>query len=136
MQINKPKVHLRANLFFLVFFCFALVLFVSHSYGADKHEEKMGNKTCIQCHEEITPDIVKQWVESAHGYTGTKCGVCHGDEKNFKIKPGNKVCIGCHAQSVEQNTMKNKFCTSCHPHHHFTQHKVKDYQKKKKGGKK
>jgi Cytochrome c7 and related cytochrome c len=136
MQIKKPGFHLRSSVFFYIFFCFALLVLVSYSYGADSHPEKMGKKTCIQCHQEITPELVKQWQESAHGYTATGCGVCHGDQKNFKIKPGNKVCIGCHATAVEQNTLKGKSCASCHPQHHFTQHKVKDYQDKKKGGKK
>ncbi|MCP5051360.1 MAG: cytochrome C [bacterium] len=130
MQIRETRFNLRPGVFAVCFLCSALLVFVSYSIAADTHSEKMGKKSCIQCHKEITPDIVKEWKESAHGFTLTGCGVCHGDEKNFRIKPGNAVCMSCHSTEVEQNTLKSKNCNDCHPMHHFTQHKVKHYQKK------
>ncbi len=130
MQFRPPGI--QSGFYRFVILCVAVLVSFSYSFGADTHSAEMGKKTCVQCHKEITPDIVKQWKASAHGYTLTNCGVCHGDQKNFRVKPGNDVCIGCHSTQVEQNTVKGKSCATCHPPHHFTQHKVKDYKKKKK----
>ena len=129
MQIKRPGI--QSRFFFYFILCVAVLVSFSYSFGADTHEAEMGKKTCIQCHKEVTPDIVKQWKASAHGMTLTRCGVCHGDQKNFKIKPGSSVCIGCHSNAVEQNTIKGKTCATCHPPHHFSQHGKKHYQKKK-----
>ena len=82
---------------FLIVLSFLLVPLYA---GGDVHETNMENQTCIKCHKEATPDIVKQWEKSAHGFTGTKCGVCHGDKKNFVKSPGKAVCISCHAAAV------------------------------------
>ncbi|MGE4497575.1 MAG: cytochrome c3 family protein [Deferribacterales bacterium] len=107
----------------------ALTLFLTaFAVYADKHPEEIGNKDCMECHVEVTPDAAKQWEESAHGFTGVKCGVCHGDEFNFKKSPSNEICQGCHAKQVENNFMADKTCASCHPVHTFTVHKQKDYK--------
>ena len=92
------------------------------------HPESMENMDCLQCHQDVTPNIVKEWEMSAHGFTGVKCQVCHGDEVNFRANPGNDICQGCHSYQVENNIAENKSCSTCHTVHNFTVHKVKQYK--------
>jgi len=93
-----------------------------------KHPESMENMDCLQCHQDITPSVVKEWEMSAHGFTGVKCQVCHGDEENFRTNPGNDICQGCHSYQVENNLAEDKSCSTCHTVHNFTVHKVKQYK--------
>ncbi|RMF91365.1 MAG: hydroxylamine oxidoreductase [Nitrospinota bacterium] len=69
---------------------------------------------CINCHETITPGIIKQWQESKHSKVGVKCYVCHQakagdpsgyDHNGFLITavPSPRYCESCHAKEVEQN---------------------------------
>jgi hypothetical protein len=106
-----------------------LVAFATaYAKGADVHPEDMGNQDCLQCHQDVTPDIVKQWEQSAHGFTGVKCQVCHGDEDNFVVTPQNNTCEGCHSQQVEMNQAPQAKCASCHISHNFTVHNVHNYK--------
>ena len=107
-----------------------LFLTVTISVGSNgKHPEDMGNQDCIDCHKDVTPDIVKQWNESAHGFVGVKCQVCHGDESNFQKVPSDETCRGCHAEQFEnRNAKPNLTCSTCHTAHHFNVHKVKQYK--------
>jgi len=98
------------------------------AYAADKHPEEMGNQDCAECHVDVTPDVYKQWEESAHGFTGVKCQVCHGDEVNFVKSPANATCEGCHSMQIENNQAPQARCASCHISHNFTVHKVHDYK--------
>jgi len=77
-------------------------------------------KTCISCHEMITPGIVEQWKDSKHSKVGVKCIVCHGvlaDEpgaighNQYTISPvvSPKVCGKCHPGETEE------FMRSLHP---------------------
>jgi len=93
-----------------------------------KHPESMENLDCLQCHQDVTPEIVEEWEMSTHGFIGVKCQVCHGDEANFKVKPDNDVCRGCHSEQVENNVAAGKPCATCHTVHHFTVHKIKQYK--------
>jgi len=128
---------------FLIFLTFTLLLF-AYACGEQKtennpkmmakkatstaHPEEMGNQDCLDCHKDITPDAVKQWENSAHAFTGVKCQVCHGDEKNFQASPANETCRGCHSQQYDHNIVSDKTCSSCHVAHNFTIHKVRDYK--------
>ena len=112
---------------FILTLVLALFLIVFNAYS-DQHPEDMGDSTCLSCHTDVTPDVVKQWQQSAHGLIGVECGVCHGDEKNFKAKPSDETCIGCHSIQVENNLAKGKACSSCHIAHNFTVHKVHQYK--------
>ncbi|WP_022851435.1 cytochrome c3 family protein [Limisalsivibrio acetivorans] len=104
-------------------------LLMAFAVYADKHPEGIDNSMdCAECHQDVTPDVVQEWNQSAHGYTGVKCGVCHGDVANFRKSPGNEVCQGCHAKQVENNAMAEKKCSSCHPVHNYTVHKQNDYK--------
>lgn len=98
------------------------------AFAGDTHPVDMGNQDCIACHKDVTPEVYKQWHESAHSYVGVKCQVCHGDAVNFVKSPGNEVCQGCHAQQVEHNQAPQTKCSTCHLAHHFTVHKVHQYK--------
>lgn len=87
------------------------------------HPEKMGDTDCLTCHQDVTPDLVAQWELSAHSFTGVKCQVCHGDEKNFKKVPETLTCVGCHDHQAEVNAAPKTACASCHKAHTFTVHK-------------
>ncbi len=98
------------------------------AYAGSPHPEDMGNKDCLECHAEVTPDVYKQWEESAHGFTGVKCQVCHGDEANFVKSPDNATCEGCHSKQIDNNMAPQARCASCHISHNFTVHKAHDYK--------
>jgi len=98
------------------------------AYAGSKHPEEMGSQDCAECHMDVTPDIYKQWEESAHGFTGVKCQVCHGDEANFVKSPENATCEGCHSAQIENNMAPQARCASCHIAHNFTIHKAHDYK--------
>ncbi len=136
MNFHETRNRHYPHYFLFLFFVLGGLILLAAGTGekvqakGDLHSADMEKQTCIQCHLEVTPDIVKEYRESAHGFTFISCGVCHGDKDNFRKQPGNSVCIGCHAKAVEGRKMKDKTCASCHPVHHFTMHRVKDYQKK------
>jgi organic hydroperoxide reductase OsmC/OhrA len=68
---------------------------------------------CVNCHETITPGIIKQWQDSKHSKVGVKCYVCHEAKKgdpsgynhngfNVTAIPSPKYCEGCHSQEVAE----------------------------------
>ena len=63
-------------------------------------------KLCIDCHREITPNIVKDWELSAHSRAKDKpvdCSTCHGTGHATKSDVGNL------------NTVTATTCKECHP---------------------
>ncbi len=63
---------------------------------------------CVECHRQVTPQIVSDWQLSKHSQRGVECSVCHGeahrnamDFANAKI-PTPDTCALCHALQVEQ----------------------------------
>jgi hypothetical protein len=92
------------------------------------HPGSMENLDCLECHKDLTTEVTKQWEQSAHGFTGVKCQVCHGDEANFQAKPSNETCRGCHSDQFEKNVAKDLSCSTCHIAHNFTIHKVQQYR--------
>ena len=34
---------------------------------------------CVQCHKDVTPNIVTDWQLSKHSQNEVGCSVCHGD---------------------------------------------------------
>lgn len=113
--------------FFILVLVIVLTAFAA-AYAASEHPEEMGSQDCTECHMDVTPDIYKQWEQSAHGFTGVKCQVCHGDEVNFVKSPDNATCEGCHSKQVDSNQAPEARCASCHISHNFTVHKVHDYK--------
>lgn len=90
---------------------------------AVEHPMEMGNKGCVECHKEMTPDLYKEWEESPHGITLVKCQVCHGSQKDFVSSPPNETCRGCHSKEYSHNPKAEKSCSSCHLQHKFAYHK-------------
>lgn len=70
-------------------------------------------KTCMECHREETPGIVKQWENSAHAGTLAVCGACHmadsdtpgafehyGDPVQTIVSP--RRCGICHSKEARE----------------------------------
>jgi nitrate reductase cytochrome c-type subunit len=97
----------------------------------DCHRVQFGKQNCRDCHKKETPDGYNQWLGSKHGINNVKCGVCHGDVKNYRARPDKRVCIGCHSEQVKrmpaQSLVTN--CSFCHKGHWFTVHKIDLYER-------
>lgn len=93
--------------------------------AADRHPA-MGNQECLACHQMVSPKVVEEWTASAHGMALVQCGVCHGDEGDFRAAPGADRCIGCHANETA-TAGAGKSCASCHSAHNYNVHRKSDY---------
>lgn len=55
---------------------------------------------CVECHEGITPGIVKDWRQSRHSAPSSgdpvTCAACHGDDHQKLSFPTPADCGGCH----------------------------------------
>lgn len=64
--------------------------------------------TCIDCHKNITPNIVSDWKISKHSSSQIGCPICHGKdhisaEDVAKVKiPTPETCGMCHTEKLEQ----------------------------------
>jgi len=63
---------------------------------------------CINCHDTVTPGIVKQWQESKHSKVGVKCYVCH---KAREDDPAGFDHNGFRVTTI----VTPRYCESCHP---------------------
>ena len=106
--------------------CFAVLLFAVAAYAAGEHPAEMGKKECITCHSDSAtvskPNVVAEWNQSLHSYSGVSCGNCHGDESNFQLKPLKATCESCHSEKVAV-TKSALPCESCHIAHTFNVHR-------------
>jgi hydroxylamine dehydrogenase len=66
-------------------------------------------RNCVECHSQITPNIVSDWKLSKHGVDNQiDCTRCHGDEHTSaqdaaKAKiPTAETCAGCHPERLTQ----------------------------------
>ena len=63
---------------------------------------------CVDCHREVTPNIVTDWELSRHSSEGVDCSLCHGDrhrsaEDVALVKTATpEVCGTCHPIQTEQ----------------------------------
>jgi len=63
---------------------------------------------CVECHSDITPNIVNDWKISRHYEGGISCLECHGGDHNsaedlHKVKiPTPATCAECHEDQVNQ----------------------------------
>lgn len=63
---------------------------------------------CVNCHQKLTPNIVKDWQLSKHSKNNIDCTYCHGDQHKSstdvaKAKiPTADTCATCHAERVAQ----------------------------------
>lgn len=99
------------NSVYLPLFVFLFVLAVPAYAGSEKEPAD----ACIDCHDSVTPGIVKQWHESKHSRVGVRCQTCHEAKKGdpsaykhggFKVTsvPSPKYCEACHPEEVTQNS--------------------------------
>lgn len=63
---------------------------------------------CVNCHKQVTPNIVTDWQLSKHSGNDVDCAVCHGD-KHKSISdvelaeiPTPETCAACHETQVNQ----------------------------------
>jgi len=63
---------------------------------------------CVDCHRNITPNIVSDWQLSKHSQNFIGCSVCHGDQHSsaqdvVKVRiPTPETCAECHENRVNQ----------------------------------
>lgn len=63
---------------------------------------------CVECHAQITPNIVADWKTSAHAGHSVACASCHSDahtsaEDSVKAAlPTADTCAQCHKDKFEQ----------------------------------
>jgi len=70
-------------------------------------EGRFSGKQCIQCHQGLTPGIVRDWRESKHsapsnGDDIVMCPACHGDDHADLHLPTPAICGGCHTTQLAQ----------------------------------
>jgi len=49
---------------------------------AEKQAVSKEGKSCIGCHNDLSPSQVKEWQQSSHAKKGVDCFSCHKAEKN------------------------------------------------------
>lgn len=71
---------------------------------------------CVECHKEVTPNIVSDWQMSKHSQNDVSCSICHGEEHKdpydvSKVHiPTPDTCANCHEERVVQfNKGKHAF---------------------------
>jgi hydroxylamine dehydrogenase len=63
---------------------------------------------CVNCHKDVTPNIVSDWKLSKHSQNEIICSVCHGEDHKTsddfaKVQiPTPETCADCHDERVEQ----------------------------------
>lgn len=63
---------------------------------------------CVDCHLEVTPNIVNDWHLSKHSEAEVTCDVCHGEDHDSAndaseaLLPTIDTCDQCHSDRVEQ----------------------------------
>ncbi|RTR30677.1 cytochrome C [Shewanella atlantica] len=76
-----------------------MLLLCAPLYAADK---------CVSCHQEVTPNAVKDWQLSRHSENDVSCDTCHeGDHSSAKdvdnlVTITADTCGGCHGDRLEQ----------------------------------
>ncbi len=103
---------------FMVFFGFSAGLSEKKAEG-EKHPEVDFSVSCVDCHAEVTPDIVAAWKKSKHGVMNYGCYMCHGDgQVEFWAKPGTQTCQSCHSGlHTDYSKTVAKSCFDCHDGH-------------------
>ncbi len=107
---------------FIIAILMFMVLFFANLMAGEKkakHPDVDFSISCVECHQEETPDAVKDWKSSMHGRMNFGCYMCHGDgQEEFYPQPGTERCIGCHSpQEVDFSKLPVKNCFDCHKGH-------------------
>ncbi len=112
-------------IFCILFLVFVLSMFFSFGIFADeieeaeKHADVDYSVSCMECHEEETPDQTNEWKESAHGDMNFGCYMCHGDgEEEYYPIPNTDGCSSCHSEyEMDSSESSSKDCFDCHEGH-------------------
>jgi len=116
---NKGMVLCRGVLaLVLMVGCWSMAAAAEKKKMHPKLSEQEKNISCAQCHEEVTPELHKQWYDSRHGIAMVKCYQCHGTFETFHVTPKPKDCAVCHANMMKK-CPQNKACWQCHIPHTF-----------------
>ncbi|MBW1839069.1 MAG: hydroxylamine oxidoreductase [Deltaproteobacteria bacterium] len=81
-------------------------------------------ENCLGCHERLSPMVVEQWRDSAHGKEDVGCTLCHDPEitqtiisdrceEKVAVVVSPNVCANCHEEEVEEQE-KTKHATTLH----------------------
>jgi uncharacterized CHY-type Zn-finger protein len=89
-----------------------------------KHADVDFSVSCLECHQETTPEPVAEWSAGMHGQVNVGCFICHGDgEAEFYAKPADDGCVTCHsAKEVDFSRLEATSCFSCHGGHSLKLH--------------
>lgn len=94
------------RLFSCLFFVAVMSLYGAMAASAQSSEESA--QVCVDCHRQITPQIVTDWELSLHSENDVGCTECHGSlhtSKDDVAKAGLALpekCEACHADQVKQ----------------------------------
>ncbi len=83
----------------IIFICIAII-FISTQF--------LIAQECVDCHKDITPNIVTDWQLSKHFENDVDCSVCHGDGHTSAVDvekveiPTPETCSPCHETQVGQ----------------------------------
>jgi hydroxylamine dehydrogenase len=86
--------------------CVVLALMLGPLLTAARAQED--EKTCAGCHARVTPGIVQQWRDSAHGAKNVECLSCHLAEK------GEPDAYEHYGETIA-TIVSPKDCSVCHP---------------------
>ncbi len=87
------------------FRAFKLILFI---LIAGLYTTSVFAQDCINCHKEVTPNVVSDWQLSAHSENEVECISCHGDSHTTaddveKVEiPTAETCSTCHEDQFNQ----------------------------------
>ena len=85
---------------------------------SEKHAEVDFTVSCMECHQEETPDAFNAWKVSSHGKMNFGCYMCHGDGvEEFSANPSVERCEACHSDHEECMTKNVDGCYDCHDGH-------------------
>ena len=60
-----------------VFMFFSIILYFILSIATFKASATTKFSSCVSCHLEVTPNIVKDWQISKHSKNSIDCSICH-----------------------------------------------------------
>ncbi|NGZ06319.1 MAG: hydroxylamine oxidoreductase [Magnetococcales bacterium] len=82
-----------------------------HQPERERVEGVFTGEACLECHDVITPGIVKDWRGSRHAQAREPvlCPACHGDDHQKMSLPTPQTCGTCHPQRLAQMEEEKKY---------------------------
>ncbi len=117
----KKNIYISVIVSFSLIFLFSIstITIADEAENQEKHIEVDYSVSCMECHQEETPDQTNEWKESAHGKMNFGCYMCHGDgEEEFYPSPDSERCMSCHSDhEVDFEKSSLNGCFDCHQGH-------------------